>query len=133
MVCLCPDGATPQSPGLPLRLPWEPKAGEFSTATRLRHSQKATKQTQPLCGWESFSFAFPGVGEAPTPGFETQPRWGKQKSTESSILMPSQRERGTRRVCKRLFSLSLDSLQASLVRKRQTEVRRTLRVLPRLS
>ena len=35
--CLCPKGATPQSPGLPLRLPWE-ESNPRPTATRLRPS-----------------------------------------------------------------------------------------------
>ena len=40
LALLCPEGATPQSPGLPRRLSPEPKAKEFSTARRLRQCRK---------------------------------------------------------------------------------------------
>jgi hypothetical protein len=70
LTLLCPEGAAAQSPGLPLRLPWELKQESFSTARRLRQYSK------PSCGRNRdavvrLRIAFsPRVAEAATLGFE---------------------------------------------------------------
>jgi len=46
---LCPEGAAAQSPGLPLRLPWELKE-RVSQRKAVASIQQDLKRSQPRCG-----------------------------------------------------------------------------------
>src|SRR5437879_6447037 len=53
------------------------------TARRLRHRFVDAKTAQPRCGWDR-CVPLPGVAEAATPGWRTQPPCGKAKPSYSS-------------------------------------------------
>src|SRR5438309_6767636 len=66
------------SPGLPLRLPWDYKSRNRSTAKRLRHLFDESKRRNRLAVVNQPDW-LPRVAEAATLGWRSQPRCGSPR------------------------------------------------------